>query len=79
MCQVKKGDDIATFLGKCRAQFPELRGTTIDNLMYIKVSYRLAQVVISPLFTSWASARCCLPTLNRLGHITRLRSSCLYS
>ena len=66
---MKKGDDIATFLGKCRAQFPELRGTTIDNLMYIKVSCCLAHVVISPLFTSWAAVRCCLPTLNRLGHI----------
>lgn len=35
--QCKKGDDIGTFLGKCRAQVPELRGTSIDNLMYIKV------------------------------------------
>ncbi|KAL7415850.1 XAP5, circadian clock regulator-domain-containing protein [Mrakia frigida] len=32
----KKGDDIATFLEKCRLQFPELRGTSVDNLMYIK-------------------------------------------
>lgn len=76
---MKKGDDIATFLGKCRAQFPELRGTTIDNLMYIKVSYRLAHGVVSPLSTSWASVRCCPPTLNRLDHIMRLPSSCLYS
>ena len=36
--QCKKGDDIASFLGKCRAQFPELRATSIDNLMYIKVN-----------------------------------------
>lgn len=36
--ECKKGDDIATFLSKCRAQFPDLRGTSIDNLMYIKVS-----------------------------------------
>ncbi|KAG8931164.1 hypothetical protein FRC01_001775 [Tulasnella sp. 417] len=32
----KKGDDIGTFLGKCREQFPELRGVSVDNLMYIK-------------------------------------------
>ncbi|KAG9048701.1 Protein fam50a [Tulasnella sp. UAMH 9824] len=32
----KKGDDIGTFLGKCREQFPELRGVGVDNLMYIK-------------------------------------------
>jgi hypothetical protein len=35
--QCKKGDDIATFLGKCREQFPELRGISVENLMYIKV------------------------------------------
>ncbi|KAF8744713.1 XAP5, circadian clock regulator, partial [Rhizoctonia solani] len=34
MC--KKGDDIASFLEKCRQQFPELRGVSVDNLMYIK-------------------------------------------
>ncbi|EKM82535.1 hypothetical protein AGABI1DRAFT_82301 [Agaricus bisporus var. burnettii JB137-S8] len=32
----KKGDDVATFLEKCRQQFPELRGISVDNLMYIK-------------------------------------------
>ncbi|WOO83783.1 Protein FAM50 [Vanrija pseudolonga] len=32
----KKGDSIAAFLGKCRTQVPELRGVSIDNLMYIK-------------------------------------------
>ncbi|KAI0277240.1 XAP5-domain-containing protein [Russula aff. rugulosa BPL654] len=32
----KKGDDVATFLEKCRQQFPELRGVNVDNLMYIK-------------------------------------------
>ncbi|KAI0306332.1 XAP5, circadian clock regulator-domain-containing protein [Multifurca ochricompacta] len=32
----KKGDDIATFLERCRQQFPELRGVNVDNLMYIK-------------------------------------------
>ncbi|KAH9934721.1 XAP5-domain-containing protein [Fomitopsis serialis] len=34
MC--KKGDDIATFLEKCRQQLPELRGVSVDNLMYVK-------------------------------------------
>ncbi|KAG5723986.1 FAM50 like protein [Termitomyces sp. T112] len=32
----KKGDAISTFLEKCRHQFPELRGVSVDNLMYIK-------------------------------------------
>ncbi|CAE6424341.1 unnamed protein product [Rhizoctonia solani] len=32
----KKGDDIASFLEKCRQQFPELRSVSVDNLMYIK-------------------------------------------
>ncbi|KAK8849674.1 hypothetical protein IAR55_005009 [Kwoniella newhampshirensis] len=34
--ECKKGDDIASFLSKCRNQFPELRGTSVENLMYIK-------------------------------------------
>lgn len=34
MC--KKGDTVAQFLEKCRQQFPELRGVSVDNLMYIK-------------------------------------------
>ncbi|KIK08201.1 hypothetical protein K443DRAFT_672690 [Laccaria amethystina LaAM-08-1] len=34
MC--KKGDGIGSFLEKCRQQFPELRGVSVDNLMYIK-------------------------------------------
>ncbi|KAI0709181.1 XAP5-domain-containing protein [Earliella scabrosa] len=34
MC--KKGDTISTFLEKCRQQFPELRGVSVDNLMYVK-------------------------------------------
>ena len=37
LVKCKKGDDIAAFLSKCRSQFPELRGTSVDNLMYIKV------------------------------------------
>lgn len=37
--EVKKGDDIGAFLGKCKAQFPELRATSVENLMYIKVSH----------------------------------------
>ncbi|KAF9791237.1 XAP5-domain-containing protein [Thelephora terrestris] len=32
----KKGDTVAQFLEKCRQQFPELRGISVDNLMYIK-------------------------------------------
>ncbi|KAJ7273337.1 XAP5, circadian clock regulator-domain-containing protein [Mycena rebaudengoi] len=32
----KKGDEISTFLEKCRHQFPELRGVSTDNLMYVK-------------------------------------------
>ncbi|RYZ84858.1 MAG: hypothetical protein EOP04_17155 [Proteobacteria bacterium] len=27
---------MGTFLEKCRAQFPELRGTSVDNMIYIK-------------------------------------------
>ncbi|KAJ8519511.1 hypothetical protein ONZ45_g3584 [Pleurotus djamor] len=34
MC--KKGDTISTFLEKCRQQFPELRGVSADNLIYVK-------------------------------------------
>ncbi|PCH38180.1 XAP5-domain-containing protein [Wolfiporia cocos MD-104 SS10] len=34
MC--KKGDYVSTFLEKCRQQFPELRGISVDNLMYVK-------------------------------------------
>jgi hypothetical protein len=36
MLQCKKGDTISAFLEKCRQQFPELRGVSVDNLMYIK-------------------------------------------
>ncbi|KAF9075143.1 XAP5, circadian clock regulator-domain-containing protein [Rhodocollybia butyracea] len=32
----KKGDTISSFLEKCRAQFTELRGVSVDNLMYVK-------------------------------------------
>jgi len=32
----KKGDDIGSFLEKCRQQFSELRGVSVDNLMYVK-------------------------------------------
>jgi len=34
MC--KKGDEIGSFLEKCRQQSPELRGNSVDNLMYVK-------------------------------------------
>ncbi|GHJ86626.1 hypothetical protein NliqN6_3028 [Naganishia liquefaciens] len=36
--ECKKGDNIGAFLEKCRAQFPELRGISVDNLMYIKAN-----------------------------------------
>ncbi|CAG8496615.1 644_t:CDS:10 [Diversispora eburnea] len=32
----KKGDSIADFLEKCRQQFHELRGVSVDNLIYVK-------------------------------------------
>ena len=32
----KKGDTISTFLERTRQQFPELRGVSVDNLIYIK-------------------------------------------
>lgn len=35
----KKGDSIAQFLEKCRQQVPELRGVSVDNMMYIKVRH----------------------------------------
>ncbi|KAF9352103.1 hypothetical protein BGX34_000176 [Mortierella sp. NVP85] len=34
--ECKKGDTIAQFLEKCRQQFQQLRGISIDNLMYVK-------------------------------------------
>lgn len=37
LVQCKKGDDIGSFLEKCRQQFSELRGVSVDNLMYVKV------------------------------------------
>lgn len=51
--ECKKGDDIAAFLSKCRAQFPELRGTSIDNLMYIKVSNRAEFLLTSRKTSSY--------------------------
>ncbi|TFK76322.1 XAP5-domain-containing protein [Pluteus cervinus] len=32
----KKENDVATFLEKCRQQFPELRSVSVDNMMYVK-------------------------------------------
>ncbi|KAK9897440.1 XAP5-domain-containing protein [Cystobasidium minutum MCA 4210] len=32
----KKGDTIKTFLDKSRQQFPQIKNTSVDNLMYIK-------------------------------------------
>ena len=43
----KKGDTISTFLEKCRQQFPELRGVSVDNLMYIKVRQSYFRLFLS--------------------------------
>lgn len=53
--QAKKGDDIATFLEKCRLQFPELRGTSVDNLMYIKVRHTLARSLRLNSLSRWSA------------------------
>ncbi|KAH0827042.1 XAP5, circadian clock regulator-domain-containing protein [Lanmaoa asiatica] len=51
MC--KKGDTISTFLEKCRQQFPELRGVSVDNLMYVKVQLlSLSTIKLSPDLSS---------------------------
>ena len=42
--QCKKGDTVSQFLEKCRQQFPELRGISADNLMYIKVLLLLSHI-----------------------------------
>ncbi|KAJ3898535.1 XAP5, circadian clock regulator-domain-containing protein [Lentinula edodes] len=42
----KKGDAISTFLDKCRQQFPELRGVSVDNLMYVKEDFIIPQVTL---------------------------------
>ena len=42
--QCKKGDTVAQFLEKCRQQFPELRGISVDNLMYIKVLFPFSRI-----------------------------------
>lgn len=34
--ECKKGDSIAVFLERVRQQWPELRGTNVDNMMFIK-------------------------------------------
>lgn len=47
----KKGDDIAVFLEKCRQQFPELRGTSVDNLMYIKEDLIIPHVSVDLPFS----------------------------
>ncbi|KAF9500474.1 XAP5-domain-containing protein [Pleurotus eryngii] len=48
----KKGDTISFFLEKCRQQFPELRGVSVDNLMYVK------EDLIIPHVSSSGSTRC---------------------
>ncbi|KAF8077833.1 XAP5, circadian clock regulator-domain-containing protein [Lyophyllum atratum] len=50
MC--KKGDAISHFLEKCRQQFPELRGVSVDNLMYIKEDLIIPHHSIKYLVTS---------------------------
>lgn len=50
--QCKKGDDVATFLEKCRQQFPELRAVSVDNLMYIKVGQFLQRLPCLPELTA---------------------------
>jgi len=49
--QCKKGEDVATFLERCRNQFPELRGVNVDNLMYIKVGGSLRHLSCHPRLT----------------------------
>lgn len=46
--QCKKGDEISTFLEKCRQQFPELRGVGVDNLMYVKEDLIIPHVSTFP-------------------------------
>lgn len=36
LLQCLKGDDVGSFLEKCRQQIPELRGISVDNMMYVK-------------------------------------------
>lgn len=43
----KKGDTISGFLEKCRAQFAELRGVGVDNLMYVKEDLIIPHVRLS--------------------------------
>jgi protein FAM50 len=50
--QCKKGDTIAQFLEKCRQQFPELRGVSADNLMYIKVGPSSCSYVLQHTLTA---------------------------
>lgn len=49
--QCKKGDDIAAFLSKCRAQTPELRYSSVDNMMYIKEDLIIPHVCPPSLFS----------------------------
>ena len=53
---VKKGDEISTFLDKCKQQIPELRGVSVDNLMYIKEDLIIPHVRLSALrFSPYSS------------------------
>ena len=35
-CDVKKGDSIGAFLEKARTKVPELKGISVDSLMFVK-------------------------------------------
>ena len=43
----KKGDTITQFLEKCRQQFHELRGVSVDNLIYVKEDLIIPHVSFS--------------------------------
>jgi len=55
--QCKKGDSIAQFLDKCRAQFPELRAISVDNLMYIKEDLIIPHVRPPLILSTQSSSR----------------------
>ncbi len=42
--ECKKGDSIAVFLERVRQQWSELRGTNVDNMMFIKEDLIIPQV-----------------------------------
>lgn len=77
--ECKKGDDIGAFLSKCRAQVPELRGTSVDNMMYIKVRLgTTAQLTRRRISSSRTTTRFTTSSSTRLA-ASRVRSSTLMS